>query len=365
MFQTLQIAIVGGGPGGLTAAVILHKQGHHVRVYETDLSADHRKQGGTLDLHANTGQIALRHAGLLDEFRAIARHEDQQNKNMDPVTGLVDEAPPHSGEDMDRPEIDRGVLRDVLLAALPDECVVWNSHLDRVELGLCDTHCLIFHNGSRVDADIVIGADGAWSRVRKALTPALPFYTGITFLEGWIEKPTAVLSDLVGRGSMFSFGGPEAIFAQRNGAGRICVYAAVKRSQAWLQEHLGHTTPRSRIMQIYEGWCPNLLDLLGGCETFIERPIYSLPVDFSWPARSGITLIGDAAHLMPPLGVGVNLAMQDAADLAIAVGGASDWHEALLKTEIEIRERAHSHMREIIPGFAEWFSEPSPFCNPT
>ncbi len=360
MSRSLQIVIVGGGPGGLTAAIILHRQGHQVRVYEADPSADHRKQGGTLDLHADSGQLALHRAGLLDSFRAIARHEDQNSTDIDPVTGQVEQTPPHPEEDMDRPEIDRGLLRQLLLGALPPGCVVWDARLDHVEIGMQGRHTLVFQSGPRVEADVVIGADGAWSRVRKALTPVAPFYTGVTFLEGWIETPTPAQTDLVGHGSLFSFGGPEAVFAQRNGEGRICVYAAVQRPQEWLKTQLAQMPAPELARHIYQGWAANLRSLLDGCAAFIERPIYSLPADFGWQAHPGITLIGDAAHLMPPLGVGVNLAMLDAADLAVAIGDGSDWQEALRQSEIRIRDRAQSHMREIIPGFTEWFAGPSP-----
>jgi len=208
-----RIAIIGGGPAGLTAAVILHQHGYFVRVYETDASRAHRAQGGTLDLHEDKGQLALLRAGLLEEFKAIARYEDQESRNVDPFTGEVQEEEPQEDEALDRPEIDRGVLRDLLLSALPDEVLAWDHRLERVGASEDGCHALSFSNKQEVLADIVIGADGAWSRARTALTRTLPFYTGVTFLEDWIETPTQSQSDLVGRGTLFCFGGPEAIFA--------------------------------------------------------------------------------------------------------------------------------------------------------
>lgn len=359
MRKSPKIAVVGGGPAGLTAAVILHRHGHQVTVYEADASHDHRKQGGTLDLHEDKGQIALRHAGLLDAFRAIARHDDQEAKNVDPVSGEVQVAPPHPGEELDRPEIDRGVLRDLLLEALPAETLVWNARLHVLELNEGAPHRLNFAYGHHDEADLVIGADGAWSKVRKALTPIAPTYTGVTFLEGWIEKPTPAQAELVGRGSMFAFGGPEAIFAQRNGLGRICVYAAVKRSQDWLQKQRTSLSSNDMLRQTYADWSPKLLDLLEGCADFIDRPIYTLPEDIDWPFRAGVALIGDAAHVMPPVGLGVNLAMQDAADLALAMNSTADWKAATEAAEALIRNRAGKYMREAIPGFMEWFAEGS------
>lgn len=351
------IAIVGAGPGGLTAAVILHRAGHAVRVYESDLSDAHRGQGGTLDLHHDKGQIALQRAGLLASFRAIARHDDQIQKSIDPLSGYEVTGPGGPDEGLDRPEIDRGDLRTLLLAALPAHTVRWGKRLATIAQGDNHAHALLFADGTRAEADVVIGADGAWSRVRPVLTDIAPAYTGVTFFEGWIDHPAPEAAELVGRGSLFAFGGAEAIFAQRNSHGRLCVYAALKRPQDWLAGAIATGTSPDPIRACYRHWAPNLRRLLDACAGFTARPIHALPADFSWSPRAGITLIGDAAHLMPPVGLGVNLAMLDASDVAIALCDEADWRTALRNAELHAFGRASGLMRDATEGFQRWFAE--------
>lgn len=156
---------------------------------------------------------------------------------------------------------------------------------------------------------------------------------------------------------MFSFGGPEAIFAQRNGLGRICVYAAIRRSLEWIKAEVERQSLRTLVLSAFAGWGPQLRDLFVGCNAFVERPIHQLSLDFEWRHQNGLYLVGDAAHLMPPVGVGVNLAMLDASDLAMAIANADDWQTAARNAQVHICNRASEIMRQAIPGFQQWFSD--------
>lgn len=350
------IAIIGAGPSGLTAAVILSKAGWNVHVFEADVSGHARSQGGSLDLHEDSGQIALQRAGLLDAFRSIARHEDQETRSIDWQNGTLLPTGPWEDSSDDRPEIDRGVLRDLLLDALPQESVDWNRALSNVERNSDGRYILHFHDGESHSADIVIGADGAWSTVRRYLTPIQPTYTGITFMEGWIESPMPDQTAFVGNGTLFSFGMSQVLVAQKNGRGRICVYAAIKKSHNALHTELQQTNANVIVEKAFQNWAPPLRDLISSCPEFVPRSINHLPLGFDWPKQDLITLIGDAAHLMPPLGVGVNLAMLDASDLALAITEGTDLRQSIRTAELRIRERAAHTMTQIIPAFDEWFA---------
>ncbi|KPC49631.1 FAD-dependent oxidoreductase [Amantichitinum ursilacus] len=355
MSQPAEIALIGAGPAGLTAAVILCRHGHKVRVYEAAAAPAQRAQGGSLDLHADKGQLALHHAGLLQAFRAIARHEDQQERAVDPISGQVIAGAAGPDRQLDRPEIDRGVLLQLLLDALPASVVQWGKKLQRVDASASGPHRLIFNDGAEASADVVIGADGAWSRVRTLLTAVQPRYTGITFFEGWIAQPTAAQASLVGRGTMFALGGPQALIAQRNGAGRLCVYAALRNVPKPWHEARSGAALKPLLRARYAGWAAPLLALFDACADFSARPIFTLPAPVQWTPRRGISLIGDAAHLMPPVGLGVNLAMLDAAEMALALCDAPDPYAALHAVESQICQRANCHMAAGIEGFSQWF----------
>ncbi|MWA05943.1 FAD-dependent oxidoreductase [Actinomadura sp. LD22] len=318
-----RIAVIGGGPAGLTFARVLHRHGHPVTVLERDSAPDARPPGGTLDLHANLGQLALDKAGLLAEFRALSRPEGQAMRILAPDGTVLRDWPART-DDRAHPEIDRGQLRDLLLGPLD---VQWGRGVTQVVPGTRDGVLVGFADGREEAFDLVVGADGAWSRVRPALSPAAPHYTGITSVEtslDGVDTRHPDLARLVGDGSVAVYGVNRAVVAQRNSGGHVKVYAQFRAPLDWHADLDPDDVEavRSHVLGLFEGWAPRVLDLLRHGAAFAHRPLYVLPVSHTWAHVPGVTLLGDAAHLMPPLGVGANLAMLEGAELAESVAAA-------------------------------------------
>lgn len=159
------IAIIGAGPCGLTLARLLQQKNYDFVVYERDETATSANIGGTLDIHPETGQEALRKAGLWEDFRKKARSEDDRFQFFDKEGKLHLE---HKGDEQGgRPEIDRGALRKILLDSIPKDKVKWSSQLKAVELEKNGSPVLEFINGTTAGGfKLVVGTDGAWSKVR-------------------------------------------------------------------------------------------------------------------------------------------------------------------------------------------------------
>lgn len=160
------IAIIGAGPCGLTLARLLECKGIDYVIYERDESPDSNRAGGSLDIHAETGQHALREAGLIDEFKKYARYDDT-------VVTIADKHGKklfQMGQGRDAPEIDRKDLRKILLDAVPVEKINWGHTLKSVTIGEEKKPVLHFDNGVVVSGfKLVVGADGAWSKVRSVV----------------------------------------------------------------------------------------------------------------------------------------------------------------------------------------------------
>ncbi|MER7840848.1 NAD(P)/FAD-dependent oxidoreductase [Streptomyces sp. NPDC096040] len=331
-----RISIIGAGPGGLTCARILQRRGITVTVYERDPGPDARNQGGTLDLHADNGQIALREAGLLDEFFALARPEGQEMRQMDPTGTITSHQVPQPDE-LFKPEIDRGQLRRLLLDSVQPGTVQWGRGLDKISGPADGPRRLHFTDGTSVETDLVIGADGASSRVRPAVSPAVPGYTGVSFLEAWftdVDNRHPDIAELVGQGSAHAADGERALFAQRNSGNHIRVYIIQRVPVDWIGAS-GLTTEdtdgiRALLLGEYAHWSPRMRRMITENDgPYVDRPIFALPVPHTWEHNPTVTLLGDAAHLMPPLGVGVNLAMLDAGELALALANAATVADAV------------------------------------
>ncbi|MFN5489674.1 MAG: FAD-dependent oxidoreductase, partial [Bradyrhizobium sp.] len=223
--KPIRIAVVGAGPGGLTLARLLRIAGVTTTVFERETSATERPQGGTLDLHTESGQLALARAGLTDAFLRVARYEDQGSRLYDSDGRLL-----LADDDMtgDRPEVDRTALRDLLLQSLPPDAVRWGHGLREVTPRHDGRYDLVFDSAREGPFDLVIGADGASSRVRPLVSRYQPQYSGLTFIEFGIDdvdQRYPALSQLVGRGKMGAEGAGRSVIVQRNGNAHLRGYA--------------------------------------------------------------------------------------------------------------------------------------------
>jgi len=340
-----RIAIIGAGPGGLTLARILHRAGMPATVFEREEHPLARPQGGTLDLHAESGQLALRRAGLYEEFLAIARYEDQGSRLYDKNAKLLfadDDA-----AQSDRPEVDRTALRNILLASLPEDFVRWNHGLLEVRPRDDGTYDLVFETEIVGPFDLVVGADGSWSKVRPLVSSYRPQYSGITFIEFGIDDIDAShpdLAALVGRGKIGIEADGRGMIVQRNGNSHVRGYAIFRVPTDWAEKTFDFASPakaRVRLAAEFEGWAPEIIGLIDASnDHIVSRPIHALPVGHHWQNRLGITLLGDAAHVMSPFGgEGVNAAMLDAAELARQLLENADWKDAVKAYEADMFER--------------------------
>jgi len=332
--MTIPVTIVGAGLGGLVLARVLHVHGIPATIYEAEPSAEARTQGGQLDIHEHNGQLALEAAGLTDEFRAIIHEGGQASRVLDQHGNvLFDEPDDGTGG---RPEVLRGDLRRVLLESLPAETIQWGKKLIGVAALGRGRHELTFADGSTVNTELLVGADGAWSKVRPLLSDAKPEYVGATYIETYLydaDERHYAAAQAVGSGALFALARGKGIFAHREAGGVLHTYVELKRPVEWVAgiDFTDTAAAIARVAAEFEGWASELTALITDGDTPpVPRMIYALPDAHRWDRVPGVTLLGDAAHLMPPSGEGANLAMFDGAELGKAIAAHPDDTEAAL-----------------------------------
>ncbi|CAP61361.1 uncharacterized protein PODANS_4_50 [Podospora anserina S mat+] len=339
--STPHIAIIGAGPCGLTLAQLLERKGiANYIVYERDDSPNSNRAGGSLDIHPETGQRALREAGLFDKFKECARYADTAfalgDKNGNRIFQM--------GEGRDAPEIDRAELRKILLDAVPEGKIRWGHILKEVTFGDDGRPRLRFENGTVLSGvRLVVGADGAWSKVRRVITKATPQFAGKAYLEGRIRRDNPLYKTMDGEfgpGMYLAIGDKKITITQRQGDGSYRIYFGFQTPEHFFRTLDLRNVEAIREMLLsskyYGDWAEGTKDLIRHATDFWAWSLYTLSKeDLSWKSVSGATLCGDAAHVTVPNGEGVNLAMADALELATSIvqHGVEELNEAVAEYE--------------------------------
>lgn len=328
------VTIIGAGLGGLVLARVLHVHGIPVTVYEGESSPMARTQGGMLDIHADNGQPALEAAGLTAEFRRLIHPGGQALRVLDRnATVLYEEADDGSGG---RPEVRRGELRQMLLDSLPAGTLRWGHKVTGVRAVGEGRHEVTFADGTTASTDLLVGADGAWSRVRPLLTDAWPTYVGVSFVETFVHDADdrhPATAAACSSGSTFALAPGKGLVAHREPGGTLHTYAQLVTDQDWL-DGIDFTNPAvaaASVAREFDGWAVELTALVTDTDVApVPRPIHSLPIGLRWGRVPGVTLLGDAARMMAPNGDGANVAMFDGVELGRAIAAHPDDPEAAL-----------------------------------
>ena len=361
------IAIIGAGMAGLVLARVLRLYGVTASIYEAEPGPDARSQGGLLDLSEDHGQAALRIAGLHDGVLQLVRMGEDAKRVTD-KTGRILLDRPGAGAG-GRPEIDRGDLRTLLIRSLPADAIHWNHKLAAIAPLEGGQRRINFENGRVATCDVTVGADGAWSKVRPLVSRAKPAYTGTSFVETNLfdgDTRFKASADAIGSGTLMAVAPGQGVLAHRYADGTLHTYAALNRPELWFGNMAAPSVGRvpTQIVEAFSGWAPHLVTLVTQSDTApLVRAIHALPVGHSWTRTPGVTLVGDAAHLMSPFsGEGANLALLDGALLGQALATTPDQTEAALGTyEADLFRRSARVAEQAAANLNRFFGDAAPY----
>jgi salicylate hydroxylase len=327
----VSIAIIGGGLGGLTAALSLLQAGFDVHVYERATVV--HEVGAGIQVSPNASRVLYR-LGLADELarmgvRPLAWHQrrwqDGRTLLRTPQAGAMETAFgfPHY-------QTHRADLLNALLRAIPEERVHpghrltrLTNHDDRVEAE--------FDNGARVTADLLVGADGIHSAVRDSLLgPQEPRFTGCACYRGLVPAERLRHLNLEVTSQVWMGPGKHFVHYYVRDC-QLVNFVAVIEQPIWTGESWTDAGNVADALALYDGWHSQVLEIMSAVdEIFVWAVFERAPLE-RWSVGR-VTLLGDACHAMVPfMAQGAAQAMEDGATLAscLAASGRRDIPAAL------------------------------------
>ena len=191
-------------------------------------------------------------------------------------------------------------LRNLLLDALEPNTVQWGKGLDSVRVIDDTTYELNLTDGTTFTTPILIGADGAFSKITPLLHSVRPPYSGVTMYD--MQIPAAAMSkqirERVGTGALWILGQGKGIMLQMNSSGKCKIYAALNVDHKYVDENplpkVG--SRRNWIKTMYPGWDALVEEVIDACEeeTIVPRRIYAYDPKHTWTTNlKGVTLMGE------------------------------------------------------------------------
>jgi salicylate hydroxylase len=318
-----RIAIIGGGIGGLTAAAALHQRGIEVEVFEQSAKISEIGAGVALTPNAMKAYRAL---GLEAEVAAIG-YESEYQTVRSWNTGSVISRVPRKGaytREFGAPYLTmhRADLVEVLCRQLPERLLHLGARCTGVETDDGSARAR-FADGSEIEADVVVGADGIHSAVRSSLFgPQAPRFTGCACWRGLVPLDAFPAGLISSDGTMYMGPNSHIIYYLVRG-GKLVNFVAHIESD-WTGESWTQECDRSEVVETYAGWHEPLLRLLSAADRYYKWALYDRdPLDH-W-SKGRATLLGDSAHAMLPyIGQGACMAIEDSYILAAVISQMPD-----------------------------------------